>query len=256
MDLNATLDIIIKDLHDVRDIIDDLKKYPGVPALQIELAKSKCKSAAEVIALLKDLHEKLNAGTEEKQEREERMPEKKVEITVKNEPVRAERKEEFIEEKVIPVVNFAMSTPEESRRELSQVHNMQAITPEMAIVPKPAVKKHVENSILADQFNNMGESFNEKLASLKHEDDVSDILKTKPVSNLSEAIGINDRFLFIREIFNGDAESYNDVIHKLNSAGNINDATALITAYTRDDTDADALRQLMDLLKRKFHSNE
>ncbi len=126
----------------------------------------------------------------------------------------------------------------------------------MAIEPKPVVKKHMENSILADQFNNMSESFNEKLASLKHEDDVSDIFKTKPVSNLIEAIGINDRFLFIREIFNGDAESYNDVIHKLNSAGNLNDATALIKDYKRDDTDADALRQLMDLVKRKFHSNE
>ncbi len=81
MDLNATIDIIIKDLNEVRDIIDDLKKYPGVPALQIELAKSKCKSAAEVIALLKDLHEKLNAGTKEKQGRKERKPEKKEVIT-------------------------------------------------------------------------------------------------------------------------------------------------------------------------------
>ena len=45
MDFNATIDLIIKDLNDASAIIDDLKKYQGVPALQVELAKSKCKSA-------------------------------------------------------------------------------------------------------------------------------------------------------------------------------------------------------------------
>ena len=53
MDFNTTIDIIIKDLREAREIIDDLKNYPGVPQLQVELAKSKCKSAEEIIALLK-----------------------------------------------------------------------------------------------------------------------------------------------------------------------------------------------------------
>jgi hypothetical protein len=55
MDFSATIDLIIKDLKEASEIIDDLKKYPGVPALQVELAKSKCRSAADVIALLKNL---------------------------------------------------------------------------------------------------------------------------------------------------------------------------------------------------------
>jgi hypothetical protein len=55
MDFNAMVDLIIKDLKDAGEIIDDLKNYPGVPVLQVELAKSKCKNAAEVIALLKGL---------------------------------------------------------------------------------------------------------------------------------------------------------------------------------------------------------
>jgi hypothetical protein len=55
MDLNATIDIIVKDLNEAREIIDDLKRYPGVPEFQVELAKSKCKSASEVISLFKNL---------------------------------------------------------------------------------------------------------------------------------------------------------------------------------------------------------
>ena len=55
MDFNSTIDLIIKDLDEAREIIDDFKNYPDVPFLQIELAKSKCKSASEVISLLKKL---------------------------------------------------------------------------------------------------------------------------------------------------------------------------------------------------------
>ena len=64
MDFNATIDLIIKDLNDASSIIDDLKKYPGVPVLQVELAKSKCRSAGEVIALLKSINIPLYAAGE------------------------------------------------------------------------------------------------------------------------------------------------------------------------------------------------
>ena len=55
MDLKKTIDFIINDLREARDIIDDLKNYPDVPLIQIELAKSKCKSAEDLIGLLKSL---------------------------------------------------------------------------------------------------------------------------------------------------------------------------------------------------------
>lgn len=258
MDLNATIDIIIKDLHEVRDIIDDLKKYPGVPVLQIELARSKCKSAAEVIALLKEFHESLNSVKVEKQYKAEEKTEVKEASSGKKAEKQdfkeswTEKRETVMEEKAIPVV--VASLPVEDRHETSQVY-LKEIAPEI-IREKPAARKQPENAIIADQFNDRAESFNEKLGGLKHDDDVSEILKTKPLSNLQEAIGINDRFLFIREVFNGNIESYNEAILKLNSAGNLDEAKALVAGFTRENTDTDIVRQLMDLVKRKFHPNE
>lgn len=69
MDFNATIDLIIKDLIEASEIIDDLKKYPGVPALQVELAKSKCRSAGDVIALLKSLGDVTPEKNEKVQEK-------------------------------------------------------------------------------------------------------------------------------------------------------------------------------------------
>ena len=37
MDFNATIDIIINDLREAGEIIDDLKNYPGIPKIQVEL---------------------------------------------------------------------------------------------------------------------------------------------------------------------------------------------------------------------------
>ena len=195
MDFNATIDLIIKDLDEAREIIDDLKKYPGVPVLQIELAKSKCKSAGEVIALLKRLRDN--------------MP---VLIT----PPPVEKKEES----------------------------------------KKAQKKASESAIIADKFNHLSNRFNEQLGSMKSDDDISDILKTKPLTNLSEAIGVNDKFQFIREIFDGNKDAYIQAISRLDHAESLKDARAVIMSYTGDSNENKAVKQLLNLVKRKLPSNE
>jgi len=233
MDLNATIDIIIKDLNEASDIIDDLKKYTGVPELQVELAKSKCKSASEVIRLLKNLPVKSAASSEEK--------------SIVPEETRKEEKLSGPDQNV--------SAPEGSIREDKKTPVPEVI-PEVKEKFAVTVKKSVESTIIADQFLNRPESFNEKLGNLKHDDDVLKILKTRPLSSLDEAIGVNDRFVFIREIFNGDQESYNQAILKLESVGSLADAQAVIMSYTGEGTDNEALIQLLDLIKRKFPSNE
>jgi hypothetical protein len=233
MDLNATIDIIIKDLNEAREIIDDLKKYPGIPEFQVELAKSKCKSASDVIALFKNLQAKPDTVREEK-------------IIMKEEPVSEDYSDKY--DHFIPV-------PEASP-EIVIEPQISEHSPIIREEPVTAIKKPAESSIIADQYLNRPESFNEKLGSLKHDGDVLEILKTKPLSSLDEAIGINDKFLFIREIFDGNQESYDRAISKLESVGSLSDAMAVIMSYAGENTSNEAVKQLLDLIKRKFPSYE
>jgi len=229
MDFNSTIDLIIKDLNEAREIIDHLKKYPGVPAIQVELAKSKCKSAGEVIALLKSM--KSNHSTHEE--------------------IRVTQTEESFSAGAISVEQHGKPQEKDNQAE---VRTEITITSGQEIIEdtKHSGRKTVESTIIADKFNNMSTCFNEQLGGMKHEDDVSEILKTKHVTDLSEAIGVNDRFLFIREIFDGNQESYNQVIMKLDNIQTMNDARAIIMSYTGEDEANEAVKQLLDLVKRKL----
>ena len=60
-----------------------------------------------------------------------------------------------------------------------------------------------------------GESLNDKLKQGKTE--LIEMLKETPVKDLRKAVGINDRFLFINELFRGDESMYERSIKTINS---------------------------------------
>ncbi len=66
-----------------------------------------------------------------------------------------------------------------------------------------------------NDMNTQSESLNDKLKQGKTE--LVEILKETPVKDLRKAIGINDRFLFINELFRGDENMYERCIKTINS---------------------------------------
>ena len=68
--------------------------------------------------------------------------------------------------------------------------------------------------------------------------------RTKPITNLADAIGLNDKFYYIKEVFSGNHSSYEEAIKKLNMAENINDARAIIMSYTGNNDESTAIVQI------------
>jgi hypothetical protein len=225
MDFNSTIDLIIKDLDEAREIIDDLKKYPGVPALQVELAKSKCKSAGEIIAFLKNYKDIVPLVVH--------TPVATTPPVVIAPPVEitppADKKTHPVE--IIP-------TPVEKKEDPMEIPKEVSVTP-----------------IIADKFYSPS-SLNEQLGGNVDDDDIKVFLKTKPITSLSEVIGVNDKFLFIREIFDGNKAAYNQAISRLDNVKNIADAREIILSYTNDKIEIEAVKQLINLVKRKLPSDE
>jgi hypothetical protein len=230
MDFNSTIDLIIKDLNEASAIIDDLKKYPGVPALQVELAKSKCRSAGEVIALLKSIN----------------IPVSEAGVVVQgNKPIQTQTETHVPEKpvKVKPVQKESVTA------DTSMTGAYKKVKPADEIKPS-------DIPIVADKFTQKADLYETQSASIKTEKDLSDRLKVKTLASLTEAIGISDKFLFIGEIFDGNKEKYSQAISRLDKVESIEDARAIIMSYTDEKPESEAVNQLLELVKLKLPLNE
>ena len=247
MDFNTTIDIIIKDLREAREIIDDLKNYPGVPELQIELIKSKCKSAEEIIALLKTIKPDYLSPQDLKEEVDK--------VKESSKTVSKETLIEINDEDEIGPDSFSgdnLKSDEISDQKVNKEPDANA----EATIHERTKGKLTDVNTVADKFNVTSNTFYEQLGNLQSEVEISDAIKSKPITNLTDAIDLNDKFIFIQEIFNGNQDSYYEAIEKLNKVESLSDAKAIIMSYTGEGEENEAVEQLLNLVKRKLPADE
>ena len=80
----------------------------------------------------------------------------------------------------------------------------------------------------------------------------SELLRNEPVTDLRRAIGINDRFLLIRDLFGGDSAAYEAAIDALNGFDNLDDCMIYIAEHYAWNPNSDGAALLMELLERKY----
>ncbi|MCQ2284312.1 MAG: hypothetical protein MJZ57_05365, partial [Bacteroidales bacterium] len=75
------------------------------------------------------------------------------------------------------------------------------------------------------------------------------------VGDLTKAISINDKFTYIKELFNGRGEEFSASIQKLNQCANMEDAFTCLEGLKKQyywDSSSTAYLSLCDLLRRKY----
>jgi hypothetical protein len=111
-------------------------------------------------------------------------------------------------------------------------------------------------AIFADRFKDVPGRVSEKVQALRPEEDLTSRLKQSPISNLADAIGVNDRFYFIREVFGGNNNAYREAIERLNTVSKVNEAVEIIKGYTAGEANQEAVSDLLALVKRKTGFDE
>ena len=98
------------------------------------------------------------------------------------------------------------------------------------------------------------ESLNDKLRMGKTE--LLEVLKETPVKDLRKAIGINDRFVFINDLFRGDEAMYERSIKTINSFNIYAEAEYWISRELKVklgwDKDKESVQHFDQLVKRRF----
>ena len=83
-------------------------------------------------------------------------------------------------------------------------------------------------------------------------DIASELRRSEPVTDLRRAIGLNDRFLLIRDLFGGDGEAFERAIEILNGFEDLDDCMIFIAEHYAWNPNSDGAKLLMELLERKF----
>lgn len=100
-----------------------------------------------------------------------------------------------------------------------------------------------------------GETLGEKMMGEDHS--LAAKLQQAPARDLKSAIGINDKFLFVNELFGGSMEKYNKSIENLNDLKTLNGAMIYLNELKIElqwNSSNEAYQKLKDLVSRKFES--
>lgn len=120
------------------------------------------------------------------------------------------------------------------------------VSPEANTAPH----KKVFGEVLSD---NGSIPMNEALGKQNNHTDVASKLQAKSINgDLRQHIGINDRFMIIRNLFGGNSEAFNATMAQLNTFTDLDDALLYIQDHYNWNPDDDSVKLIVDLLERKL----
>lgn len=111
-------------------------------------------------------------------------------------------------------------------------------------------KTEVSGAVLGDVINHDVQTLADTIAPPR--DVASELRRSEHVTDLRRAIGINDKFLMIRDLFGGDAAAYDAAIDRLNAFDDFDDCMIYIAENYAWNANSDGAKFLMELLERKF----
>lgn len=169
-----------------------------------------------------------------------------------------EEEEEAVEEVVVEVSNLE----NESQQEVREIHideldeedaDSFRFTPLAGKSERPVMHEIPKPESTPKEKQVVGETFRKErsLNDVMSDNKVESKLTNGPISSLRASIGLNDRFLFIREIFDNNAEKYNTVIDKLDKLETIQEAVEYLKSNLSLEKN-DTSMKFVDLLKRRF----
>lgn len=120
-------------------------------------------------------------------------------------------------------------------------------TPTPAPTPAPVAQPTAEPVRLGDVLGGKTTTLADKMA-----DDSAPTAAFNRITDLRKAIGLNDKFLMIRDLFDGDAARYEDTITTLNEFDDLDECMIYIVENFVWNPDSEGAKLLVSLIERKL----
>lgn len=269
MDRESIIKEVVNTEKEIGKLIAELSSnIQNFSRIDIDLTLEKLRKLYDMILQLKDAD---IAVVVEKQE-EKAVPakaevendvEEKAPQQIKKEKEEAEESSFETEKEVIQEKEIIKPKVEESAASvLFEVETEKEVKPEDT--EKPKKEESVPAGVTMDLFGETvadkvapgnDKTIAESISENMKEKSVADVINKTPVDDLKAAIGINEKFFFINELFDGNMKDYNEAIDKLNGFENKDEALGHFGELKERcgwNIDNEAVGQLMELIGRRF----
>lgn len=243
------------------------KEVPPQRVMVSALDKSAVVAEPEPVETKNSVNPQVTLSDEEKEslaalsdfEEELKQEERKPEPVVQEEEVAATEQEHTIEEEIASEGESEVIAEEEEEESTSEVEEeiteeepkaeevkeepVREIEPEEE--PEPvAISNRIGDRIITEKsVNDLLSSNGDKKLEYK--------ISNSPVQSIQAAIGINDRYQYIRELFSGNAETFAKTVVDLDNLGNIQEAVAYLQENFKWKKNETSLK-FVNLVKRRF----
>jgi hypothetical protein len=230
-----TLEAIIENVKEINTMISGFTNYDKIPAIEMDLTLEKVRNLYDILLMLKQSHLKEDNKMTEPISGSETASIKADKSGAMDGPLEKEPDNDLKD------TGDSIEYEESAKSDLSE---------------KKSVKADDNEKIISDRFKSQSASIHDGFLKSQKYDDLSTKLKSKPITSIADVIGINDKFIFIKELFNGNENKYNKTIEVLNNATNFNDAYNYLIGNFNWDMDNSLVQILLDLIRRKLIINK
>jgi hypothetical protein len=237
-----TVEAVYINLEELQQIVANMGTDGQIHAIDVDLAMDKLRHVYDLMISLKQ--EALHTVLAQKADRHDEistMQEVKKEVTPTETEQKSEDKPEYIE-------------PEDKAKSLKKAEPEKKPETEKT---KAEIESRVRTTdgkkFLGETFIKEKPSFNEELSQKVSSSDVTSKLKSQPITSITSAIGLAEKFELIQNLFGGDKVKYERTIEVLNSAGNFNEAFDYLSSNFDWDMNNNIYAQrLLELIRRKL----
>lgn len=256
MEKEALIKIVLQDIKELETLVSTFSGTESIPAVYIQLAQSKTKVIQDELSLINTLEptsltsSATTTTSGNKKKPVEQIPEAKKEIQSEPTPPIDGPKPEAVPTAAITIENNdkQAAVPTETSIDAPVNQTPKEKTKTTTQPPGSSAKQAVIGEVL-------GKNSKSVLDILADQKKTTDQTYQPSVPDLRKAIGINDRFLFQRELFNGSAEVYNQTLDQLNSMQNLTSALSFLKTNFNWDTASETYEMFLKTVKRRFKND-
>lgn len=258
MKLDAVFEEMENALNELNEQFETIKTHEiRVPQIEIDILMATTRKLYESMAFLNKKNQFSDvaelSSVSEKQIPEKEIPEEKTPV---EEPHAQTDNQTEAPEETIDFEKVTEDFLSEAESLIEEVPEKEALEEAISEMPNEINEEVTkEHPSLLLQFEDEIFSVNDAVATKAEDKSVVSKLSNSRIENLKSAIGINDKFYFINELFKGNSQAYEDVIYTLNNFKRFEDAMQYTSTlkYRYDwDMESEAYQKLIHFLERKF----